>query len=149
MREGMRVLPDHTWESAPGFDVLVYPGGIGTRRELADPAYGDWYAAWWAHAERHFIDRETGSWRHELDATNQPAATVWAGKPDVYHAYQAALLPSLPPAGEQAARTSTPMRARTNRLKVKVLILTILAHSTATHRHRGCPTRQVCCKISV
>ena len=35
--KGMRVLPDHTWESAPGFDVLVYPGGIGTRRELADP----------------------------------------------------------------------------------------------------------------
>jgi transcriptional regulator GlxA family with amidase domain len=35
--KGMRVLPDHTWESAPAIDVLVYPGGIGTRRELADP----------------------------------------------------------------------------------------------------------------
>lgn len=36
--KGMRVLPDHTWETAPGIDVLVYPGGIGTRRELAEPA---------------------------------------------------------------------------------------------------------------
>jgi transcriptional regulator GlxA family with amidase domain len=35
--KGMRVLPDHTWESAPAIDVLVYPGGVGTRRELADP----------------------------------------------------------------------------------------------------------------
>jgi len=34
--KGMRVLPDHTWESAPAFDVLVYPGGVGSRRELAD-----------------------------------------------------------------------------------------------------------------
>jgi mannose/cellobiose epimerase-like protein (N-acyl-D-glucosamine 2-epimerase family) len=71
-------------------------------RELGDPAYEDWYAVWWAHAERHFIDHEAGSWRHELDATNRPAATVWAGKPDVYHAYQAALLPSLPPAASFA-----------------------------------------------
>ncbi len=36
--KGLRVLPDHSWETAPGIDVLVYPGGIGTRRELAEPA---------------------------------------------------------------------------------------------------------------
>jgi len=35
--KGLRVLADHTWEDAPTFDVLVYPGGIGSRRELADP----------------------------------------------------------------------------------------------------------------
>ena len=34
--KGMRVLPDHTWDSAPAIDVLVFPGGIGSRRELAD-----------------------------------------------------------------------------------------------------------------
>jgi transcriptional regulator GlxA family with amidase domain len=39
--KGMRVLPDHTWESAPPFDVLVYPGGVGTRRDLADPVILD------------------------------------------------------------------------------------------------------------
>jgi transcriptional regulator GlxA family with amidase domain len=35
--KGMRVVPDHSWESAPPIDVLVYPGGRGTRRELEDP----------------------------------------------------------------------------------------------------------------
>ena len=58
-------------------------------------AYGERYAQWWDHAERLFIDREHGSWRHELDCHNRPAATVWSGKPDIYHAYQAALLPAL------------------------------------------------------
>jgi transcriptional regulator GlxA family with amidase domain len=36
--KGLRVLADHTWDSAPRPDVLVYPGGFGTRRELADEA---------------------------------------------------------------------------------------------------------------
>ena len=40
--KGMRVLPDHTWESAPTIDVLVYPGGVGTRRDLSDQATLDW-----------------------------------------------------------------------------------------------------------
>jgi transcriptional regulator GlxA family with amidase domain len=40
--KGLRVLPDHSWQSAPPFDVLVYPGGRGTRRELKDEAVLDW-----------------------------------------------------------------------------------------------------------
>ena len=40
--KGLRVLPDHTWDTTPPFDVLVYPGGRGTRRELADEAVLDW-----------------------------------------------------------------------------------------------------------
>ena len=39
--KGMRVIPDHTWATAPTIDVLVYPGGRGTRRELADPSVLD------------------------------------------------------------------------------------------------------------
>ena len=38
----MRVLSDHTWESAPPFDVLVYPGGVGTRRDLSDAVTLEW-----------------------------------------------------------------------------------------------------------
>jgi transcriptional regulator GlxA family with amidase domain len=34
--KGLRVLPDRTWDTAEAFDVLVYPGGMGTRRELKD-----------------------------------------------------------------------------------------------------------------
>jgi transcriptional regulator GlxA family with amidase domain len=40
--KGLRVLPDETWGSAPAMDVLVYPGGRGTRTELADEAVLDW-----------------------------------------------------------------------------------------------------------
>jgi transcriptional regulator GlxA family with amidase domain len=34
----MRVLPDHTFADAPPLDVLLVPGGIGTRREEDNPA---------------------------------------------------------------------------------------------------------------
>ena len=61
-----------------------------------DSAYADRYAQWWDYTQRYLIDHENGSWHHELDATNRPAATVWAGKPDLYHAFQATLLPLLP-----------------------------------------------------
>lgn len=51
---------------------------------------------WWQWIDEHLVDHERGSWRHELDERNRPASEVWPGKPDVYHAYQAALLPELP-----------------------------------------------------
>jgi transcriptional regulator GlxA family with amidase domain len=40
--KGLRVLPDETWEGAPPLDVLVYPGGRGTRAQLRDDAVLDW-----------------------------------------------------------------------------------------------------------
>ena len=40
--KGLRVLPDHSWESAPPFDVLVYPGGAGTRAGMKDEEVLDW-----------------------------------------------------------------------------------------------------------
>ena len=61
-----------------------------------DPAYAICHEQWWSYAEEHLIDRERGSWRHELDPENRPAAGTWAGKPDVYHAFQATLVPRLP-----------------------------------------------------
>ena len=36
--KGLRVLPDTSWPELGTIDVLVYPGGIGTRRQLADEA---------------------------------------------------------------------------------------------------------------
>jgi sulfoquinovose isomerase len=61
------------------------------------------YRSWWDYAERHFIDRQLGNWRHELDPQNEPAATIWQGKPDSYHALQTALLPRAPLAPTLAA----------------------------------------------
>jgi transcriptional regulator GlxA family with amidase domain len=40
--KGLKVLPHHTWATAPPIDVLVYPGGHGTRPQLGDLAIRDW-----------------------------------------------------------------------------------------------------------
>jgi sulfoquinovose isomerase len=51
---------------------------------------------WWADIDRYFIDRQAGGWWHELTPAMTPATGTWSGKPDLYHAYQALLIPSLP-----------------------------------------------------
>jgi len=43
-RKGLRVLPDHTFEDAPALDVLVVPGGQGSRQEVSNPVLLDWIA---------------------------------------------------------------------------------------------------------
>jgi mannose/cellobiose epimerase-like protein (N-acyl-D-glucosamine 2-epimerase family) len=58
--------------------------------------YADDYRRWWQYADHHLVDRAAGSWWHELSPDNRPAASVWSGKPDLYHAVQATLLPRLP-----------------------------------------------------
>ncbi|MFH5821083.1 AGE family epimerase/isomerase [Georgenia sp. AZ-5] len=60
-----------------------------------EPEYERWYATWWDYAAAHLIEAP-GAWRHELSPTNGPSAKTWTGKPDVYHAVQATLLPRLP-----------------------------------------------------
>jgi transcriptional regulator GlxA family with amidase domain len=40
--KGLRVLPDHTWDTAPPFDVLIYPGGRGTRAHIGDDEIKSW-----------------------------------------------------------------------------------------------------------
>jgi transcriptional regulator GlxA family with amidase domain len=40
--KGLRVLPDRTWETARELDVLVYPGGQGTRPQLQNDAVLGW-----------------------------------------------------------------------------------------------------------
>jgi len=61
-----------------------------------DDRYAEWYQTWWDYIDRYVRDRDGGSWWHELDEDNAPSATVWSGKPDVYHALQATLVPRLP-----------------------------------------------------
>ena len=51
---------------------------------------------------------ERGSWHHELDTSNRPQASVWPGKPDLYHAVQATLIPRLPLAPILASAVSLP-----------------------------------------
>jgi transcriptional regulator GlxA family with amidase domain len=41
---GLKVVPDHAMEDCPPLDVLVVPGGWGTRREIANRRLLDWIA---------------------------------------------------------------------------------------------------------
>lgn len=40
--KGLRVLPDHSFETAPQLDVVLVPGGQGTRHEVSNPAVINW-----------------------------------------------------------------------------------------------------------
>jgi len=42
--KGLRVLPDHTFEDAPPLDVVLVPGGQGTRKEVDNTVLVDWLA---------------------------------------------------------------------------------------------------------
>jgi sulfoquinovose isomerase len=67
-----------------------------------DDEYERWYQRCWDFAAERLIDRERGSWHHELDESLRPSERTWTGKPDVYHAFQATLIPRLPPSASLA-----------------------------------------------
>lgn len=40
--KGLRVLPDRTWDDLGPIDLLIYPGGVGTRAHLGDESVRTW-----------------------------------------------------------------------------------------------------------
>ncbi len=42
---GMKVLPHYTFDSCPRVDILICPGGWGTRKELKNPIMLEWLRA--------------------------------------------------------------------------------------------------------
>ncbi len=54
------------------------------------------YDNWWRYIETYVFDKVGGSWFHELDPTLKVVEGTWSGKPDVYHALNACLLPLFP-----------------------------------------------------
>jgi len=75
----------------------------------ADQEYDDRYREFWDFAGAHFRDAERGSWHHELDDRLEPSERTWAGKPDVYHALQATLVPRLPVTASLAGALASQM----------------------------------------
>jgi sulfoquinovose isomerase len=86
------------WVVAEGFAAAA-----ALRQRTGESRYAALADTWWAYAERYLIDRERGSWHHQLNAQNEVIGTVWPGKPDLYHAVQATLIPRLPLAPGLAA----------------------------------------------
>jgi sulfoquinovose isomerase len=97
--DGRPVVRDRMhWVLAEGFAAAA-----ALHQRTGDDRYPQLAMTWWAYAERYLIDRERGSWHHQLNPRNEVIDTVWPGKPDLYHAVQATLIPRLPLAPSMAA----------------------------------------------
>lgn len=69
--------------------------------------YEDWYRRIWNFSAARFIDRRHGGWHAQLDDGLKPNAGPFYGKPDIYHALQACLIPLLPTSGSITRGLST------------------------------------------
>ncbi|MFC7376217.1 MULTISPECIES: oligoribonuclease [unclassified Brachybacterium] len=102
-------------DGAPGFVYTVDWDGTPVARErmhwvaaeavgaaavmyqvTGDRVWAERYEQWWEYISTYLLDADGGSWFHELDADNEPQGVTWPGKPDIYHAFQATLIPRLP-----------------------------------------------------
>lgn len=70
------------------------------------------YAMFLRYLDESVLDHENGSWFHQLDHKNRPIGTVWPGKPDLYHAFQATLIPFFRPDCSIAAAVAEKHRMR-------------------------------------
>jgi sulfoquinovose isomerase len=78
------------------------------RQVSDDPRFELWYRRIWSFVATHVIDRDHGGWHPELDDTLIPVSRVFTGKPDLYHALQACLIPLLPATGSLTRGLSGP-----------------------------------------
>ena len=58
--------------------------------------YAEDYAKFMEYLDEKVADHVHGSWFHQLDRQNRLIGTVWPGKSDLYHAFQATLIPYAP-----------------------------------------------------
>jgi mannose/cellobiose epimerase-like protein (N-acyl-D-glucosamine 2-epimerase family) len=82
------------WPAAEGIGAAAFLNQIDGAHE-----YEEWYRRIWDFVADQLIDREHGGWRTEaIDPTGE-VAPLFSGKPDLYHALQACLIPLLPTTG--------------------------------------------------
>lgn len=65
----------------------------------SDPFFEDSYRLIWSTIANRFIDHRHGGWHEELTEDLVPAHTLFPGKGDIYHAFQACLIPLYPADG--------------------------------------------------
>ena len=65
-------------------------------RATGKEKYAADFAAYMKYLDEKVMDHDRGSWYHQLDAKGQLLDSVWPGKPDLYHAFQAMWIPYLP-----------------------------------------------------
>ena len=62
-------------------------------RVTGNEEYAGYYARFLQYLDEKVVDHEHGSWFHQMDSQNHVIGTVWPGKNDLYHAFQATLIP--------------------------------------------------------
>jgi len=82
------------WPAAEGVGAAAFLNAID-----GGPEYEAWYRRIWDFIANQLIDREQGGWRTEPADPTGAVAPLFAGKPDLYHALQACLIPLLPTTG--------------------------------------------------
>lgn len=94
------------WDNTPKMrEKLWWPvcEAIGASAFLTnfdrDPYFEIWYRRFWDFAANHLIDHENSGWRPELKEDLAPTERLFRGKPDIYHAVQACLIPLFPTNG--------------------------------------------------
>ncbi len=65
-------------------------------RVTSDERYLSDYELFMEYLDKYVIDHKNGSWFHQLDEDNRLKGSVWPGKSDLYHAFQATLIPYAP-----------------------------------------------------
>jgi sulfoquinovose isomerase len=88
-----RLLNRLWWPAAEGIGAAAFLNSIDEA-----PRYEEWYRRIWDFVATNLIDRENGGWRTE---PSEPSGSpgLFEGKPDLYHALQACLIPLLPTTG--------------------------------------------------
>ena len=82
------------WPAAEGVGAAAFLNAIDDNAECEA-----WYRRIWDFIATDLIDRESGGWRTEPVAREPGAVGLFEGKPDLYHALQACLIPLLPTSG--------------------------------------------------
>jgi sulfoquinovose isomerase len=82
------------WPCAEGVGAAAALGSVNPD----DPSYEEWYRRVWSFVATHVIDKKHG-WHPELDSALNPVSRVFEGRPDIYHAVQACLIPLFPADG--------------------------------------------------
>lgn len=67
-------------------------------RATGEERYAADYEQFMRYLDEKVLDHENGSWFHQMDRSNRVIGTVWPGKSDLYHAFQATLIPYNNPA---------------------------------------------------
>jgi mannose/cellobiose epimerase-like protein (N-acyl-D-glucosamine 2-epimerase family) len=82
------------WPCAEGIGAAAFLNAID-----GAPDYEVWYRRIWDFVANRLIDRENGGWRTQAVNPSPDSITLFEGKPDLYHALQACLIPLLPTSG--------------------------------------------------